>query len=130
MSTVRAIITDSLQNLTVTPVGQDPGPEEAAKALTSLNKMAHGLKAEGANLGWGDVQLDDDIPVQPEYEQALTDLLMRHLAMAFQVALSANQAEAASKGLRTLQAAFATIPEMDGEPALRNRLRGDGTERF
>ncbi|MGI9484340.1 MAG: hypothetical protein ACR2RF_00340 [Geminicoccaceae bacterium] len=126
MTTVRSVITDSLRNLTVTPVSQEPSAEESAKGLTSFNNMMHGLKAEGADMGWATLTLPDTVPVAPEYIQPITDLLMRYLAMPFQVTLTPNQAEAATKGKRTLQAAFSTIPDLFVDPGLRDRVRHSG----
>lgn len=130
MTTVRSIITDSLQNLTVTPIGQEPSAEEAAKGLKSFNNMLHGLKAEGADLGWSTLGLDDTVPVAPEYDQPITDALMRYLAMPFQRVLTANQAEAATSAKRILRAAFTEIPELTMDDGLRNRVRGSGDEVF
>lgn len=44
--TSRQIITEALENLGVVPVGDTPGPEDAAKALSVLNQM---LKTWGAS---------------------------------------------------------------------------------
>ncbi len=121
MTTVREVVENALQNLAVVAVGEAPAAEEAAKGLSEFNAMMHGFKSRGADLGHAELGLADEIPVAPEHRQAITDALMRRLAMAFERRLTGDQARAAAAAERRLQSAFAAIPVLTVDRGLVGR---------
>lgn len=125
MTTARTVIKRALRRLAVVPMGQDASAEEVADSLEALNDLLHGLKGEGADMGFATLVLEDELPVGREFIKPIIDLLMREMAPEFRVALSVNQAQAALKARDSLQAAFADIPVLEMDRGLRDRLGGE-----
>ena len=96
--------------------------EEAARGLRKLNQMMHDLKGQGADTGWVDVTLNDDVPLGPEHIRAVSNMLAQEVRSP-DLPISPTILGKATAGRQTLQAAFVEIPKLEMDPAWRDRLR-------
>ena len=121
MTTARDVIKEALEDNDEVPLGQDPTAVQSSHGMKRLNQLLHGLKGEGADVGYADIELSDDVPLAPEYIRPLVKVMAFELVSPSRTAPATlfREAEAAK---RTLQAAFVEVPLLKMDRGLRNRM--------
>lgn len=122
MTTARDLIESALKLNRVLSQGKTMTAAEASDGLETLNQLLHSLKAEGADLGFADIDLNDEIPLPPEHVRAVRFLLAVDLAPEYSVELTPEVSIGAQNAKLILQAAYAQIPELGFDRGLKRRL--------
>lgn len=83
MATVSEFIADTLRKLTVQGIAESGDPEQVAHALRSLNRMMHAWKLRGVDVYHTELELADEFPLDPEFEEGALYLLAERIAPDF-----------------------------------------------
>lgn len=108
------IVHAALRKIGVLGVGDAASADDARDTLFALNVMMHGWKARGVDVAHSDLALADDFPLPPQFHEGAVYLLASRIAPDYE----RPQAFDADDWFRTLQAAYATMPELTVPPAL------------
>ena len=119
MTTVQEVITRSLRRINIAQAGEPLTSEDVADSLEAFNQLMHALKGEGADTRHANLELTDDVPVNPEHIRPLVVVLAADLAPEFERPEPPGTANA----LTVLRAAYAEIPTLEVDIGLtRNRI--------
>ena len=124
MTTANILINGSLRLLRVIASGEPVKADQSSDGLEVLNQLLHGLKAEGADVKFANIELSADIPLPPEHILSLKYVLAAHLAPEYSAELTPEVAVEAARGRDTLQAAYVSIPLLRCDEALLDRRSG------
>ncbi len=125
--TARDTITDALEDLGVIPAGVAPTSVQAIRGLRRLNRMMHGWKGQGVDIGHVTMEdLSDEIALAPEHHDAVTALLAVFLAPTYLVSVTPELAGVASAGWSGLQAAY-IINDLNKDMTVETGLRRIGS---
>lgn len=119
--TVRDLIKAALRLLRVVAAGEEPAASEMRDALEALNLLLANMKAQGADLGFAPVDLNDDVPLPPEHVRCVKYLLAMEVSPEYSAEVSPEVAVQASESLKQLQAAYREIPTLSADAALWQR---------
>lgn len=125
MTTARDSIYSAFRILRITPDGENPTSSETDDGLAVLNKMMHGWKGRGADIGHNDLALSDDHIMPPEYHEAIEYLLAARLASEYGRPITGAVATVANKGWNAIWAAYAEPAELTFEAGMPG-LSGEG----
>ena len=125
MTTARDSIYAAFRLLRITPDGETPTDSEATDGLASMNKMMHGWKGRGADIGHNDLALSDDHIMGAEYHEAIEYLLAARLAAEYARPVTSAVATVANKGWNAIWAAYAEPANLTFEAGLPG-LSGEG----
>ena len=103
--TASDLIGQAFRRLGVTAEGEQPSAEEASDALTTLNTMLHGFKADGIDYAHTDLALSSTVNFPDEELAMVRDLLANELAPGFSAPVD-RIAGAILNAKRTLQARY------------------------
>lgn len=132
MSTVNDIVARALELAHVTQEGETPDAADAAKGLTSFNRMLHSWGIDyGVDLGHADLVLTDTITLPDSHLSAVEHNLAIRMATEFESAVDQATVVFAARGLRALQSIYINVPELGFDRAFRNRVSTrSGGEKF
>ena len=118
MTTAREVIRTALHLIRRVDEDEEPTAAQEKDALAALNKMAFGMKAKGADLGWQKVKAATTIPLADEFIEDLEYLLAKRLAPEYSATLTPEVALAASGALKRFQGHFKRIVPLRPAPGL------------
>ena len=118
----RTVVQSALGLLRVVAEGETMSAEQATDGLRVMNEMLHGLKGEGINLGYADIELDDDLPLPNEHIRPVRFLLAVDLAAEYGSALTPEVSVGAQNGRKILRAAYRQIDTLKTDRALHSRI--------
>lgn len=121
MTTARDLIQSSLRLLRVVADEETMTASQAKDGLEVLNDMLHALKAEGADLGFADIESTDEMPLPREHIRPVRFLLAVDLAAEFASTLTPEVATTAQRARGLLQAAYRTVGKLTSDIALQDR---------
>lgn len=125
MTTARDMIGAALRLLGVLAAGEEPAAAEAADGLDALNRMLHGWKARGVDIGHADLALGDAPALADEFTEGATRLLALRLAPEYGRTLDPALVLSAGEAWAALQMAHGAAAELAAEGGLLN-MPGEG----
>lgn len=129
MTTARTLVERSLRLIRVTASEETPSAAEITDGLASFNDMVSGFESQGIKLGFADIALDDDLPLEERFHEAIKYLLGVRMASEYGTDISPEVAIIAQNGLSFLQTHFTDIPKLRMDKGLRNRRSRFGGDR-
>jgi len=82
MATIQDIVTGSMRKLGVLHGGQIPTAEDSSYALEELNGMMKALDGRQVYVGWTDMTLIEDFPLEGKHEDGVKAMLAVQIANA------------------------------------------------
>jgi hypothetical protein len=120
MVTANDVVKRALRLIEVIAAGETPAAEDAQDALTSLNRMLHGLELHGIYLGHTDLALADTVNLPDGHIDALENILAVRLAPEFGANPSPIVVVQADSGQTLLESHYQVVPTMEIDGALRS----------
>lgn len=108
MATARDTICMALRLIGALASGEDAAAAEAGDGLAAFNRMLHGWKARGVDLGHADLGLSDPLPLAPEFHEGAAQLLALRLAAEYERDLRPELVLAAADSWAAIRMAHAT----------------------
>lgn len=121
MTTTGEIITLALRLIRVTASEETPTAAEMNDGLKTLNQLMLGLEAQGVNLGFSALTLNDIFPLEEKFHEPIRYLLAVRLAPEYGIDLTPETAIISQQGLSILQSSFSDVPLLKMDKGLRNR---------
>lgn len=109
MATALDIINRAFAKLGIGVAGEAMTAEYAEQGLAELNAMLHGWKLRGVDVEHVDLALGDTFALDAEYQDPTAICLAARLALIYVIPLTFD----ADDAFRTVQAAYATIPDSE-----------------
>ncbi|TQV80320.1 hypothetical protein [Denitrobaculum tricleocarpae] len=123
MTTARDTVQGALELLRVLDIEDgDMQAYQAEKGLKQFNDMMHGFVGAGADVGWADLALTDELPLPREHHEHVRYVLAVRLAPGYSALLTPEVAKQAQDSLKILQAAYRRVGTLRPDRALQNRL--------
>ncbi len=119
--TPRTIISQALRTIRITASEETPTAAELNDGLDTFNQMVNGFESQAINLGFSDLTLDEDLPLDKKFHEGVRFLLAVVLAPEYGVEITPEIAIKAQSGMAFLQSHFAEIPILKMDKGLRNR---------
>ncbi len=117
-TTARDIVYGALRLIGSVPSGEVPDAEEARDGLEALNRMLHGWKTRGVDIGHADLALGDAMVLADEYQEGVKYLLAVRLAPEYERPLTPELASVADGAWRAIQMAYVSPTELTVESGL------------
>ena len=82
MATIQDIVTGAMRKLGVLHGGQTPTAEDSSYALEELNSMMKALDGRQVYVGWTDMGLTEDFPLEGKHEDGVKAMLAVQISNA------------------------------------------------